>query len=74
MITRTVIPFAHVEGSFPQPETGLGDILQSFFLSPARPVKGITWSAGSIFLYPTASNDLITAGQWGAGPTGVVLQ
>ena len=74
MITRTIIPFAHVERVFPEPETGIGDIVQSFFLSPARPVNGITWGAGPIFLYPSASNDFIGAGQWGAGPTGAVLK
>jgi hypothetical protein len=37
-------------------------------------VNGITWGAGPIFLYPTASNDLLGARQWGAGPTGVVLK
>ena len=74
LITRTIIPFAHVERVFPQPETGVGDIVQSFFLSPTRPVNGITWGAGPVFLYPSASNDFIGAGQWGAGPTGVVLK
>jgi len=74
LITRTIIPFAHVERVFPQPETGIGDIVQSFFLSPTRPVNGITWGAGPVFLYPSASNDFIGAGQWGAGPTGVVLK
>lgn len=74
LITRTIVPFAHVERVFPQPETGIGDIVQSFFLSPARPVNGITWGAGPIFLYPSASNDFIGSGQWGAGPTGVVLK
>ena len=34
----------------------------------------ITWGAGPAFLLPTATNDLLGAEQWGAGPTGVVLQ
>jgi hypothetical protein len=31
LITRTIIPFAHVERVFLQPETGIGGIVQSFF-------------------------------------------
>jgi hypothetical protein len=31
-----IFPFAHVERVFPQPETGIGDIVQSFFRSPAH--------------------------------------
>jgi len=29
---------------------------------------------GPVFLIPTGSNDLLTTGKWGAGPTGVVIR
>jgi hypothetical protein len=75
LITRTIVPFAHVERVFPDHRTGLGDVLQSFFLSPARPTAGgFVWGAGPVFLYPTATERGLGARQWGAGPTGVVLQ
>jgi hypothetical protein len=75
LITRTVIPFASWNGVFPQSETGLADIVQSFFLSPSRPTSsGIVWGAGPVFLYPTATNAFFAGRQWGAGPTGVILQ
>lgn len=75
LITRAVIPFASWNGVFPQTETGLGDIVQSFFLSPSRPTpSGIVWGVGPVFLYPTATNAFFAGRQWGAGPTGVILQ
>ena len=37
-------------------------------------MNGITLGCGSDFLYPSASNDFIGSGQWGAGPTRVVLK
>lgn len=72
LITRTIIPFAHVERVFPNQESGLGDILQAFWFSPSTPTSwGLTWGLGPAALYPTATNKLIGADQWGAGPTGV---
>ena len=75
LIVRTIVPFASFNGVFPQTETGLADTLQSFFLSPARPSpSGIVWGVGPVFLYPTATNAFLAGRQWGAGPTGVILQ
>jgi hypothetical protein len=75
LITRTIIPFNDVQGVFPSRETGLGDIVQQFFLSPTRPTaSGITWGAGPIFSYPTATNSFFGADQFGAGPTAVVVR
>ena len=74
LITRTIIPISHAERVFADHRTGLGDVLQSFFVSPARPTAGgLVWGAGPAFLYPTATEGL-GAGQWAAGLTGVVLQ
>lgn len=73
LILRTIVPLQHVERVFPDHRTGLGDITQSFFFSPANPVNGITWGVGPVMLYPTATEGLGQR-QWGAGPTGVVLR
>ena len=35
---------------------------------------GITVGVGPAFLYPTASDELLGTGKWGAGPTAVVLK
>jgi len=76
LITRTIVPYivaeAPVKGG--DDESGLGDIVQSFFLSPKALVGGWTVGFGPVFLYPTASNDALGSEKWGAGPTGVVLK
>jgi hypothetical protein len=55
--------------------SGMGDILQSFFLSPAEPTEsGIIWGAGPVFLYPSATDDRLGAEKFGLGPTAVVLR
>ncbi|MFC3127184.1 transporter [Pseudoroseomonas globiformis] len=74
LITRTILPISHAERVYPDHRSGLGDVTQSFFLSPARPTRsGITWGAGPIFLYPSGTEGLGQR-QWGAGPTGVMLK
>ena len=56
-------------------QDGLGDIVQSFFFSPKEPgPSGIVWGLGPVFLYPSATDDLLGAEKWGAGPTGLLLK
>jgi hypothetical protein len=56
-------------------ETGLGDILQSFFLSPSELTeRGWVWGVGPVINLPTASDDALGTGKWGLGPTAVVLK
>jgi len=72
LITRTIVPVKSIE--FPKNETGIGDILQSFFLSPKGSVGGWIVGAGPVFNYPTDSDNLLGSGKWGAGPTAVILR
>jgi hypothetical protein len=74
LITRTVIPYAHVSNVFPSTEGGLGDSVASLWFSPAKPTAG-GWilGAGPAILVPTATNRLLGNGQWGGGPTGVAV-
>ena len=72
LITRTIMPVKSIE--FPENVTGIGDILQSFFISPKEQVGGWIVGAGPVFNYPTASDDLLGSGKWGAGPTAVILR
>jgi hypothetical protein len=77
LITRTIIPVVHQDDLFPGAgsQFGLGDINLSLFLSPKRPTAGgLTWGAGPVFLLPTATDELLGADKWGAGPTGVALK
>jgi len=75
LISRTILPVVWQEDIFPGAgsQFGLGDTVQSLFLSPAVP-KGVIWGAGPVLLLPTGTDRLTSAGKWGAGPTGVVLK
>jgi len=72
LITRTIMPVIYSEPA--GDKTGLGDIVQSFFLSPKAPVGGWIMGGGPVFLYPSATDDALGGEKWGAGPTAVVLQ
>lgn len=77
LISRTIVPVTYQDdiagpsGS----QFGLGDVVQSLFLSPSQPTaSGLIWGAGPVFLIPTATDDLLGAEKWGAGPTVVALK
>ena len=85
IISRTILPFVHQEGYIPAvqedgslrstSQTGLGNLLQTFFLSPKNPLPGgIIVGAGPAFAFPTATRDILGAGRWGLGPSVVVLR
>lgn len=77
LISRTILPVTYQDdiagpsGS----QFGLGDVVQSFFLSPSKPTdNGLIWGAGPVFLIPTATDDFLGGEKWGAGPTIVALK
>ena len=75
LIIRTIVPVVDQQ-DFPlaeMNESGLGDVVQSFFFSPKAPVGGWILAAGPVGLYPTASEDLLGGEQWGVGPTALAL-
>ena len=77
LITRTIVPFIHLEDFAPSvdDETGLGDVQASFFFSPKAPTPGgWIWGAGPITLLPTATEDALGSEKWGLGPTAVALR
>ncbi len=76
LIIRTIVPFIHAEATVAGGDShgGTGDIVQSFFLSPAEPLAGWIIGAGPVFLYPSASDTALGGEKWGAGPTAVVLR
>ncbi len=76
LITRTILPIVYQENIVgTSSQDGLADTLESLFLSPTKPTKGgWVWGAGPAFLLPTATDDLLGAEKWGAGPTAVVLK
>ena len=49
--------------------------MQSFFFSPKAPTSGgWIWAIGPVLLIPTATDDLLGAKKWGAGPTALALK
>lgn len=76
LIIRTIAPYIYQEAPEPflDSSDGMGDIVQSFFLSPKEPVDGWILGGGPVFLWPTAWDDSLGSEKWGAGPTAVALQ
>lgn len=77
LISRTILPLVSQSDIYPGAgsQSGLGDVVQSVFFSPKEPTAGgWIWGAGPVLLLPTGSDDLLTADQWAAGPTAVVLK
>ena len=76
LITRTIVPVIYAESPVKggTDQSGLGDIVQSLWLSPKAPTgSGWIWGAGAVMLYPSGTDGL--SGQhWGAGPTALVLK
>jgi len=77
LISRTILPIIDQEDvpTSGSGESGIGDILQSLFLSPAKPTSGgLIWGAGPVFLVPTASENVLGGEKWAIGPTAVALK
>jgi hypothetical protein len=76
IISRTILPViglqdVPVDGD---DEFGLGDTLQSLFLSPQNPTSvGLIWGAGPAFLIPTGTDKKLGTEKFGLGPTAVGL-
>jgi len=71
------VPIIHAESPVAGGSSisGMGDIVQSFFLSPAKPTaSGIIWGAGPVFLYPSASDNRLGTEKFGIGATAVLLR
>lgn len=73
LISRTVVPFVSLPAGGSDRLTGIGDIQQQLYLTPAKP-EGIIWGIGPILSFPTATNAAVETGQYGLGPTFVALK
>lgn len=76
LITRTILPVIYAESPVKggADHWGLGDVTQSFFLSPKELLGGWVLGGGPVFLWPTATDSALGYGKWGAGPTVVALR
>ncbi len=75
LISRTIIPIIHQGNVVAQGtgQTGLGDTVQSIFISPNK-TEPFIWGLGPAILVPTATNQFLGSKQLGLGPTAVVLK
>jgi hypothetical protein len=76
LISRTILPVISQKDIFPGAgsQFGLGDTSVSLFFSPKKPTSGgVIWGVGPVVLLPTATDSLLGAKKWGAGPTAVAL-
>jgi hypothetical protein len=71
LITRTIVPVIYAESPTAggSDKSGLGDIQQSFFFAPRKKVNGWILGAGPVFSWPTASDNALGSGKFGAGPS-----
>jgi hypothetical protein len=77
LISRTIIPLIdqHDVPLNNLGESGLGDVVQSFFFSPKEPTaSGWIWGVGPVLLLPTATDEMLGGEKWGVGPTAVGLK
>jgi hypothetical protein len=76
LITRTVVPAIYAESPFKGGSSrgGLGDIVATIYLSPDRPMAGWYRGAGPGLILPSATDPVLGAGKWSAGPTAAVLR
>jgi len=75
LITRTIIPVIQVPDLAPgvNGTSGLGDVQESLFLSPAK-AGPVIWGAGPVISFPTATQSILGTKKLSVGPTVVVLR
>lgn len=76
LISRTIVPIVEQRDFVPgTSQTGVGNVLQSFFFSPkALTRSGWTWGVGPATLLPTTSNDLLGGDRAAIGPSAIALR
>jgi hypothetical protein len=69
LITRWIVPVVYQPNLLAAggAANGLGDINPTFLLSPAHP-GSLIWGFGPTLLFPTATQQSLGQGKWGAGP------
>ena len=87
LVSRFILPVAYVGGaigglpSIPvlpnvpdanDPVFGFGDLNYTGFFSPAK-AGSVIWGVGPSIMFPTATDPLLGAEKWSAGPSVVVL-
>lgn len=71
-IARTIVPIVSIPVGDDVSYSGVGDIQEQTFLTPARPGK-VIWGVGPAFSFPTATAAPAKTGTWAIGPSIVLL-
>lgn len=72
LISRTIVPIDSYPGPTGTRLSGVADIQQQMFFTPAKP-GAIIWGVGPVFSFPTATAEPAKTGTWAAGGGAVVL-
>jgi len=72
LVARTVIPFVSIPADSGRRVSGIGDIQEQLYITPSKPGH-VIWGVGPVLSFPTATNSLLTTGDFAAGPGLVVL-
>lgn len=72
LIVRTIIPVVSQPTTIDESEFGLGDVALSLFFTPRKPGK-IIWGVGPAVGIPTATDPVLGAQKWSAGPSVIAL-
>lgn len=73
VIARTIIPLNSFPAEGETRSSGVGDIQEQVFFSPAAS-GGLVWGVGPALSFPTASASFAETGTWAAGVTAVVVK
>jgi hypothetical protein len=73
IVSRTIVPYVNAPAPNDRRQTGVGDIVQQFFLTQQKTTDPI-WGIGPMFSFPTATNPAARTGDWGLGPSAVVVK
>lgn len=73
VISRTIIPIDSLPGPDATRLSGVGDIQEQLFFTPAKP-GGVIWGVGPILSMPTSTSSGTATGTWAAGPAAVIVK
>jgi hypothetical protein len=73
VIARTIVPLDSLPGPNGSRFSGVGDIQEQIYLTPAKP-GAVIWGVGPMFSFPTSTIGPLQTGSWAAGPGAVVMK
>jgi hypothetical protein len=75
LVSRLIVPTIQQPLGKDNSEVGLGDAVLELFAAPTSPLgdHGLVVGAGPAFTFPTATDPVLGAERWSAGPTAVIV-